>query len=253
MNKDILRIKWKEEETYAFQGWDFSHLHDRWEDEQIPWDYRKIINEYIKKEDRLLDMGTGGGEFLLSLNHPYNLTTVTEAYIPNYELCKRKLEPLGITVVQVVDDSKLPIDDDLYDIVINRHESFDTKEVERILKPSGYFITQQVGGQNDNDLSNRLIENFKPQFPTHDLAHNISELEKANFSINFAAESFTPIRFFDVGALVFFAKIIEWEFSNFSVDTAFAKLCECQKEIEQKHYLQGTEHRFIIVAQKKTT
>lgn len=251
MNKDSLKTQWKNEEDFAFQGWDFSHLRGRWEDEQIPWDYRKIINDYIKEEDRLLDMGTGGGEFLLSLDHPYGLTTVTEAYIPNYELCKKNLAPLGIAVIRVDDDSKLAIKDDFYDVVINRHESFVPKEVERILKDGGYFITQQVGGQNDNDLSNRLIDNFKPQYPTHDLAHNLSELEKANFEIFFAAEAFTPIRFFDVGALVFFAKIVEWEFPNFSVDTAFERLCKCQSEIDLNHYIQGTEHRFIIVARKK--
>lgn len=53
-------------------------------------------------------MGTGGGEFLLSLEHPYKLTSVTEAYPPNVELCKRTLFPLGITVAQTYDDDKLP-------------------------------------------------------------------------------------------------------------------------------------------------
>ncbi len=28
---------WKKEETAAFEGWDFSHLKGRWENEQLPW------------------------------------------------------------------------------------------------------------------------------------------------------------------------------------------------------------------------
>ena len=35
---------------------------------------------------RLLDMDTGGGEFLLSLGHPFERTAATEGYPPNVEL-----------------------------------------------------------------------------------------------------------------------------------------------------------------------
>ena len=55
---------WKKEETAAFEGWDFSHLKGRWENEQLPWDYKTIISKYLRPEMQLLDLGTGGGEFL---------------------------------------------------------------------------------------------------------------------------------------------------------------------------------------------
>ena len=92
-------------------------------------------------------MGTGGGEFLLTLNHPYKNTSVTESWGPNVKLCKEKLEPLGVEVKEVFNDNELPFEDDTFDIIINRHESFDIKEIKRILKVDGIFITQQVGGE----------------------------------------------------------------------------------------------------------
>ena len=49
-------------------------------------------------------MGTGGGEYLLTLNHPYCNTFATEAYLLNFELCSRTLTPLGIDVRQVFND-----------------------------------------------------------------------------------------------------------------------------------------------------
>ena len=55
---------WKKEETAAFEGWDFSHLKGRWENEQLLWDYKTIISKYLRPEMQLLDLGTGGGEFL---------------------------------------------------------------------------------------------------------------------------------------------------------------------------------------------
>ncbi|MDN5300017.1 MAG: hypothetical protein PWP51_2570 [Clostridiales bacterium] len=242
--------EWRSEAAFAFKGWDFSHLDGRWESESLPWDYRTIVRSVLKQTDQLLDMGTGGGEFLLTLGHPYVLTTATEAYAPNVDYCLRHLAPRGIQIVQTYEDDKLPFEDSHFDIIINRHESFDAAEVCRVLKTGGYFITQQVGGENNRDLSQRLIEAYVPSFPQHTLSNNSTMLQDAGFHILQSDEVFTPIRFFDVGALVYFAKIITWEFPDFSVDDAFEKLCQCQREIEAKGYIQGTEHRFVIVAQK---
>mgnify|MGYP000861548669 FL=1 len=251
MNLDKLKENWKKEEQYAFKGWDFSHIEERWEHEQIPWDYKEIVLKYIKSSDELLDMGTGGGEFLLTLNHPYNLTSVTEAYPPNVELCKNKFSPLGIEVKQVFDDRDIPYETDKFDIIINRHEAFNVDEVSRILKNNGYFITQQVGGKNNNDLSEKLIDGFKPLFPKHDLKNNIKLLQKKGFKIILSDEIFPKIKLYDIGALVYFAKVIEWEFPDFSVDSCFKNLCKLKKELKEKGYISGTSHRFIIVAKNK--
>lgn len=250
MNYDKLKENWKSEESFAFQGWDFSHIKGRWEIEKLPWNYKDILKKYLNKTDMLLDMGTGGGEFLLTLEHPYELTSVTEAYFPNVELCKNKLLPLGITVAQTYDDDKLPFDDEHFDIIINRHESFDLFEVNRVLKSGGYFITQQVGLTNNNDLSKKLIAGFKPQHSKHILGSYLSILENLGFSIIKADEAFPIERFFDVGALIYYAKIIEWEFPNFSVESSFDRLLDCQKELEKNGFIKGTGHRFIIAARK---
>jgi len=250
MNLIELKRKWKSEETHAFKGWDFSYIDGRWDSEDLPWNYRSIVLSSLKNTDKLLDMGTGGGEFVLTLKHPQALTSVTEAYPPNVKICKEKLEPLGITVRQVYEDDRLPFENNYFDIIINRHESFDAYEVSRILKKGGYFITQQIGGKNDYDLSSRLIDNFQPQFPNHTLNNSVTELKKDGFEILRSEEVFTPIYFYDVGALVYFAKIIEWEFPGFSVDTCFENLSKFQKILETDGVIQGTEHRFLIVAQK---
>ncbi len=68
--KNKLYEFWKQEEAHAFGGWDFSYLDGRWEDGKLPWGYKKMVLSYLKPSDYLLDMGTGGGEFLLTLNHP---------------------------------------------------------------------------------------------------------------------------------------------------------------------------------------
>ena len=64
-------------------------------------------------------MGTGGGELLLSFNHPYDKTSVTEAYEPNIKLCQETLSPLGINVYPIKQDDILTgIKDSHFDIVL---------------------------------------------------------------------------------------------------------------------------------------
>ena len=73
-----LKKQWLAEEQASFKGWNFSHIRGRWMDEQLPWDYEQLLRRYLSFEHQLLDMGTGGGEFLLSLDHPYSQCSVTE-------------------------------------------------------------------------------------------------------------------------------------------------------------------------------
>ena len=74
--------------------------------------------------------------------------------------------------------------------------------------------------------------------------------ENAGFHIIKAKEAYRPIRFYDVGAFVWFACIIEWEFPGFSVERCFDKLLKMQKVIEEKGEIKGTVHRYLIAARK---
>jgi len=159
MNKDKLVNDWLNEEKSAkIHGWDFSHIEGKYEEENdLPWNYREIIFQYLTSQKKLLDIDTGGAEFLLSLNHPHKNTSATELYPPNVELCRNKLLPLGIDFKKANASRCLPYDDQSFDIVINRHGSFNAKEIYRVLKQNGIFITEQVGAENDRELVELLL------------------------------------------------------------------------------------------------
>ena len=241
---------WKAEENIAhIHGWDFSRIEGRYTEEELPWDYRQIIMEHLKPEMRILDIDTGGGEFLLSLNHPYKNTAAMEAYSPNVELCRQTLLPLGIDF-RPGDGKKPPFEDTSFDLVINRHGDFDAREIHRILKPGGLFITQQVGAENDRELVELLCGKTEPPFSEQYLSITSQKFRDAGFKILDAQECFPTIKFFDVGALVWFARIIQWEFPNFSVDTCMDGLLNAQNLLEQNGCIEGRTHRFLLVAQK---
>ena len=80
MNETELRSSWRQKENAAhIHGWDFSHIAGRYTEEtDLPWDYQRIVLEHLKPEMKLLDIDTGGGEFLLSLHHPYENTSAAD-------------------------------------------------------------------------------------------------------------------------------------------------------------------------------
>lgn len=252
MDRNELYAAWKAEEDIAhIHGWDFSHVDGRCvEEEDMPWDYRTEILRYLKPEMRILDIDTGGGEFLLSLGHPHENTAATEAYPPNVALCREALTPLGVDFRPTVERDVLPFDDGEFDMVINRHGDFNPIEIRRVLKPGGIFVTQQVGAFNDRELVDLLLDETPLPFPDQRLSVTKASFENAGFEILDGQEYFGPIRFYDVGALVWFARIIEWEFPGFSVDSCLENLYRAQEILERDGCVQGQIHRFLIVAKK---
>ena len=253
MNQSDLLNQWlAEERTAHIQGWDFSHIQGRYQEGTgLPWDYRKLVRQYLTPDARILDMDTGGGEFLLSLHHPYHLTSATEGYPPNAALCREVLAPLGIDFHEANGNAPLPFPAQSFDLVLNRHGDYLPDEVFRILKPGGIFLTQQVGAENDRDLVALLLDPVPPlPFPEQYLETARKKLEIAGFSIVEAMEAFPPIRFWDIGALVWFARIIEWEFPGFSVADCQRQLFQAQDILEQRGEIVGTTHRYLLAALK---
>lgn len=253
MNKEELRKYWLSEEAVAhIHGWDFSHIDDRYEEEgDLPWDYRTVILSFLKPQMRILDVDTGGGEFLLSLGHPYECCAAMENYEPNVRLCERTLLPLGIDFKQGDGHAaNYPFAEHSFDLILNRHGDVNVKEIKRLLKPNGLFITQQVGAENDRELVNLLFEDVPPlPFPKQYLSIRKKEFEDEGFQLLRQEEAFRPIKFHDVGALVWFARIIEWEFPGFSVERCLHRLYAAQELLEKDGVIEGRVHRFLLVAQ----
>lgn len=237
-------------EAQALTGWDFSCIGKEYREEKLPWDYREKLLNFLKPESELLDLGTGGGEFLLSLRHPYSQTAVTEGYPPNFELCKRRLEPLGIEVKFSEEKGDLPFADSRFDLIIDRHESYRLDEVFRVLRPGGFFITQQVGGANNRELSEALIPGFRPAMPDFNLENELPKFQKIGFRIMNRSQCYVKTAFTDIGALCYYAKFLPWEFPGFSVKSCFRQIRKLYRQLGERGAIVSTCHRFIIVAKK---
>ncbi len=243
-----------EAERASFSGWDFSWLKGRYVEGDVSWNYRERVLEKMRSAKCFLDMGTGGGEFLSTLQPFPEASFATEGYQPNVSIAKRRLEPLGVKVVPV-DSTKLPFEDESLDLIINRHEEYAPSEICRCLCQGGHFLTQQVGARNDIelylllDLKSLGKEAFSVR-PEWNLNYAANELEEAGFRITDQQEEFPLCRFYDVGALVYFLKAIPWDIPDFKASRYLQHLRKIHQFIQSNGNLQVTGHRFFIEARK---
>ena len=235
-----------------FSGWDFSYINSRLVEFPLKWSYYSKILPLKRRAESLLDMGTGGGEFLTSLAPLPNHTCATEGYEPNFSIAKKKLEPLGVKVVYCQNEN-LSFNNEEFELIIDRHANYNPKEVFRTLKQGGIFITQQVGDNNNFKLRFTLNGNSDLQREREgSLELAVNELEVAGFEILERIEDFTIMRIFDVGAIVYYLKAISFEFPDFTVEKYYDKLVEINQHINDKGYLDlpRNNHRYLIIAKK---
>jgi SAM-dependent methyltransferase len=235
----------------GFSGWDFSWLRGRWFEAEPSWKYRQIVQSKLAHVSSLLDMGTGGGEFLSSLSDLPTVTYATEGYPLNVPIARARLEPLGVRVVSFEDDRMLPLPDETFELVINRHESYSIPEVHRILKPRCIFLTQQVGPANCIQLNEFFYAPADAGFGRWTLQDEVQQLEHLGFRILRREEEFLDSVFHDVGAVVYYLKAIEWQIPDFEVDKYRDRLLAMHALIEKEGAFFARAHRFLIEAHKR--
>jgi len=126
------------------RGWDFSQIKFSSEGPRI--NYCRVVESYLDRNQKLLDIGTGGGEKFLKFAPKVKEAIGIDVDPKMIETARENLRKSGLSNVkfEVCDSEKLRFGDQEFDVVIDRQAPFNPKEVARVLKPGGVFITQQV-------------------------------------------------------------------------------------------------------------
>jgi SAM-dependent methyltransferase len=250
-------------ERERFEGWDFSHLAGRMIEAAPAFDYLAVVRGRLSGVERMLDLGTGGGEVLCELA-PFRATTIaTEAWPPNAALAGRRLAPHGASVVLVEGAPEnwetleaplrvhpaLPFADGAFDLVIDRHESYLPAEVFRVLKPDGRFVTQQCGGTHHGDL-NGLLGLPYPRYGGWRLAAAEAQLTAVGFVDVAGREAFTDTRIHDVGAIVYYLRALPWQAPGFQARDHLERLRALHEQIATIGPLAIRAHHFLVEAHK---
>jgi SAM-dependent methyltransferase len=247
----ILLSAWLAAEQQPFTGWDFSYLKGKMIEDQPPWSYEALVRQLMPHAAAVLDLGTGGGEKLLEFRDifPPRLAA-TESYPPNLQLARQRLAAYGGEVRFSNADLAeiLPFGDAEFDLVINRHTGYNVREVERVLKPGGVFLTQQVDGKSTLDLFEAF--DSPPHWPWFNLAFALQRLGETRLVVEMSQEWSGRMIFTDVASLVYYLKAIPWVVDDFTVETHLPYLVRQQERLEREGQLVFHERLLIFRARK---
>lgn len=127
------------------KNWDFSMINYT-EECLTDWDLYKLLNENSNQESKILDLGTGGGEKVLSFfpNCKEILATdFSEKMIntANENLKKSRRENI---VFRQMDNLNMDTPDNYFDIVVARHTCINAKQIYNTLKDGGMLLLRGV-------------------------------------------------------------------------------------------------------------
>lgn len=207
-------------------GWDLSY--DGRVDYAAPWSFEAIVDAALTDAASVLDMGTGGGEWLSRRPFPRGRTVATEAWAPNVPVAMARLAPLGAAVVAVegapdnadqgaAASPTLPFADRAFDLITNRHELFVAAEVARVLAAEGRFLTQQVSSDFDAPMRALLGAAPRPAARPWRLAQAVDQVRGAGLAMVGGGEGDAVLTFADAGALAWYLINVPWVMPDFDI------------------------------------
>jgi ubiquinone/menaquinone biosynthesis C-methylase UbiE len=135
-----------EKEYYEeIKNWDFSMFEIETE-KLTNWDLYELINNYATEKSKILDLGTGGGEKLLKYFPDCQEIIGTDYSEGMIETANKNLKESGRKNIsfKLMDNLKMDVPDDYFDIVVARNTPTDPKQIYRCLKKGGYLIIHGV-------------------------------------------------------------------------------------------------------------
>lgn len=230
--------------TSVRNGWDFSCM--KTERETVPWNYLNIVKHYLKSTDKVLDIGTGGGENFIKLA-PYFKSGVGIDIDPKMISIANKNGEKVDNVRFYVDSEKLNATEKTFDVILNRHAPFNFEAINRCLNTGGFFITQQVGEKNMYNIKKAL--NYKMTKPVitrkQILNSGLTMLEFKEYNVKYIVK--------DIKSFVFWLKALDMLHADIQTDKIITKSDILNNILKDKVIKKGfitNEHRYLVVAQK---
>jgi SAM-dependent methyltransferase len=232
-------------------GWDFSWLDGRATEERPSWGYRRLVADRVRSAELVVDLQSGGGEVLSELPSLPKLLVATEGWQPNLSLAADNLQPRGISVVATASDQpSLPFRDGCAELVGSRHPIVTWwDEIARILRPEGSYLSQQVGPHSVGELT-EFFMGRQPTTSAREPRLAQSAAESAGLQVvDLRAERLKTV-FYDVGAVVYFLRLVVWIVPDFTVERYWSRLRALHDHIEREGAFIAHASRFLIEARK---
>jgi SAM-dependent methyltransferase len=237
------------------RGWDFSTVHD--DHDPYPWEYHEVARRYLTQLQRVLDIGTGGGERFLQLAEYFGsgigidadpeMVDVAQHNTPDNVNCRVKF--------LAMDAAELEFPDESFDVVLNRHAPAYADEIARVLRPGGYFVTQQVGARNTANIC--ALFGCGPggeygEEPDQTVTAWSDAFQARGFAVRCRGEYDVPYYFLDTESLLFWLKAIPIP-HDFDLDRHWPQVDHILTEFHTPRGIATNEHRELLIVQKPYT
>ncbi len=236
------------------EGWDFSWLEGRATEGRPPWGYARLLVPRVGAAGAVLDVQTGGGEVFAEVlgraDHLPGTLVATESWASNAAIARHHLAPFGVAVVEVADESDLPLPDDHFDLIISRHPTVTVwTEITRTLRPGGTYLSQQVGAGSNRELTDFMM-GPQPVSDHHSARRAVDQAQDAGLRVVDLRQASLPTVFYDVGAVVYYLRKVIWTVPGFTVDGYRDRLAAMHEHIERHGPFVAHSRRFLIEATK---
>jgi len=254
--RTLLELRPYIERARTFSGWSLPGSGRI--DAPPPWDYDAIARDHASRASRVLDLGTGGGEVLSRIAEGVATRFVaTEEWHVNAPVARDRLAPLGVPVVRAQSEQQrdelvrerkgpLPFRDGAFDLVLSRHEGVMPAEIDRLLRPGGLFLTQQVARGQWEEL--RAFFPRMTVWPDHFSGYR-REFEEMGYTVT-GEEHRWRVAYAGLGDLVYTLLVCSWEIPGFDPVAEIESLLAVEDATRSDAGIVLTLSRYLMTARK---
>lgn len=219
-------------------------------EERPTWRYFDLVAERAADVATLLELQVGAGTMISALPAVPPVTVGTEGYGPNVGEAARRLRARRAHLVWADAERRLPFRCGAFELIVSRHPTVTPwSEVARVLRPGGSYLSQQVGPHSLRDLTEFLM-GPQPLGSRRDPELLRRLAEEAGLVVTTLRHERPRTSFFDIGAIVYFLRLVVWIVPGFSVDAYRDRLMALHDKIESDGGFHTTASRLLIEARR---
>ncbi|UVI30200.1 class I SAM-dependent methyltransferase [Paenibacillus spongiae] len=233
-------------------GWDFSKV--KCVAEGVLWDFYHEVSRRCRKSDFLLDIGTGGGEQLLSITEAALLLVGIDQSAGMIETANDNLAKARKDNVRMLqmDAERIDFPRGFFNVVSCRHSPFSASEAAKVLTEDGLFLTQQVSEDDKINLAQAFGRRQADDGANDGTLKNkyISELQEAGFR-DIQSYDYDAVEYYETYEDLIFLLKHTPIIPGFGQDeNDFAVLEQFIRDNQTSKGIRTNAKRFMIIARK---